>query len=71
MPAQIIDGRKISAEVTEELKEQVAKLKDEYGVQPGIAVVIIGDASICSISSRVIRVLRLSSIVFICFGSKV
>ena len=43
MPAQIIDGRKISAEVTEELKEQVAKLKDEYGVQPGIAVVIIGD----------------------------
>lgn len=43
MPAQIIDGRRISAEVTEELKEQVAKLKDEYGVQPGIAVVIIGD----------------------------
>ena len=43
MPAQIIDGRKISAEVIEELKQQVQSLKDSNGVQPGIAVVIIGD----------------------------
>ena len=43
MPAQIIDGRKISAEVIEELKQQVQSLKDSHGVQPGIAVVIIGD----------------------------
>lgn len=43
MSAQIIDGRKISAEVIEELKQQVSTLKSSYGVQPGIAVVIIGD----------------------------
>ncbi len=43
MPAQIIDGRKISAEVTEELKEQVKSLKENHDVQPGLAVVIIGD----------------------------
>ena len=43
MPAQLIDGRKISAEVIEELKQQVQSLKDTHGVQPGIAVVIIGD----------------------------
>lgn len=29
--AQIIDGKAISAEIREELKERVAKLKDEFG----------------------------------------
>ena len=43
MPAQLIDGRKISAEVIEDLKIQVQSLKSSHGVQPGIAVVIIGD----------------------------
>ena len=43
MPAQLIDGRKISAEVTEELKSRVQNLKDQHGLQPGLAVVIIGD----------------------------
>ncbi|NQZ56028.1 MAG: bifunctional methylenetetrahydrofolate dehydrogenase/methenyltetrahydrofolate cyclohydrolase FolD [Lentisphaeraceae bacterium] len=43
MTAQKIDGRKISAEVTEELKVQVEILKDQHGVQPGIAVVLIGE----------------------------
>jgi len=43
MSAQLIDGRKISAEVIEELKQQVQSLKETHGVQPGIAVVIIGD----------------------------
>lgn len=43
MPAQLIDGKKISCEVNEELKIQVAKLKKEFSIQPGIAVVIIGD----------------------------
>ena len=43
MTAQNIDGRKISAEVTEELKAQVETLKTQHGVQPGIAVVLIGE----------------------------
>ena len=43
MTAQKIAGRKISAEVTEELKVQVEILKDQHGVQPGIAVVLIGE----------------------------
>ena len=43
MAAQIIDGRRISVEVTEELKAQVEILKKDHDVQPGLAVVIIGD----------------------------
>jgi len=43
MSANVIDGRKISAEVTEELKLQVTQLKDQHGQQPGIAVVLIGE----------------------------
>jgi methylenetetrahydrofolate dehydrogenase (NADP+) / methenyltetrahydrofolate cyclohydrolase len=43
MAAQIIDGRKISATVTEELKLQVASLKEQHGIQPGLAVVLIGE----------------------------
>ncbi len=40
--AQIIDGKKISAEVREELKAEVAKLK-EKGLTPGLAVVLVGE----------------------------
>ncbi|MBI5453957.1 MAG: bifunctional methylenetetrahydrofolate dehydrogenase/methenyltetrahydrofolate cyclohydrolase FolD [Deltaproteobacteria bacterium] len=40
--AQIIDGKKISAEVREELKAEVAKLKKK-GLTPGLAVVLVGE----------------------------
>ena len=40
--AEIIDGRKIAAEIREEIKERVAKLKDK-GVAPGLAAIIVGE----------------------------
>lgn len=40
--AQIIDGKKISAEVREELKAEVAVLKSK-GITPGLAVVLVGE----------------------------
>lgn len=40
--AQIIDGKAISAQVKEGLKTEVSALKQK-GVQPGLAVVIVGD----------------------------
>lgn len=40
--AKIIDGRQISQQVKERVKEQVAALT-EKGVQPGLAVVIVGE----------------------------
>jgi methylenetetrahydrofolate dehydrogenase (NADP+)/methenyltetrahydrofolate cyclohydrolase len=43
MAAQIIDGKKISAEVNAETAAQVKWLKEEHGLQPGLVVVIVGE----------------------------
>lgn len=40
--AQIIDGKKISAEIRAEISAEVARLKSE-GVLPGLAVIIVGE----------------------------
>lgn len=42
MSAQILDGKKIAAEVRNEVKQEVLKLK-ERGITPGLAVVLVGD----------------------------
>jgi methylenetetrahydrofolate dehydrogenase (NADP+)/methenyltetrahydrofolate cyclohydrolase len=43
MAASIIDGKAISAQIRAELAGEVAKLKAEKGVTPGLAVVLVGD----------------------------
>ena len=40
---QIIDGKKVSAEVKASVKELTDALKAEHGITPGLAVVIVGD----------------------------
>jgi methylenetetrahydrofolate dehydrogenase (NADP+)/methenyltetrahydrofolate cyclohydrolase len=40
--ADIIDGRKIARDVSDELRERIATLKDK-GVVPGLAVILVGD----------------------------
>lgn len=42
MPAEIIDGRKIAAEIQEELKQRVEKLK-EKGVTPSLIAILVGE----------------------------
>ncbi len=42
MPAEIIDGRKIAAEVRGEVAEATASLADK-GITPGLATVVVGD----------------------------
>jgi len=42
MPAEIIDGKKVAAELRERLKEEVAALA-EKGVTPGLATVLVGE----------------------------
>ncbi len=42
MSAKIIDGKQIAADIREELKEEVAALK-ENGVVPGLGVILVGD----------------------------
>ncbi|KAJ6242085.1 c-1-tetrahydrofolate synthase [Anaeramoeba flamelloides] len=42
-PKNIIDGRKISRQVKEEVKEKIEELKKLHGKSPGLAVIIVGD----------------------------
>lgn len=49
--AQIIDGKKISAEIKEELKEQVAQMKKD-GIEGTLAVIQVGDDPASSVYVR-------------------
>ena len=43
MSAQIIDGKKIAAEVNEENRKEISSLARDCNLQPGLAVVLIGE----------------------------
>ena len=43
MSAQIISGRDIADEIRAELKDRAAHLKEESGVMPGLATVLVGE----------------------------
>ena len=42
MPAQIIDGKQVAADMRAELKTEVAKLQ-EQGITPGLGVILVGE----------------------------
>ena len=39
----LIDGKKVAAELREELKKEVSELKNKYNKVPGLTVILIGD----------------------------
>ena len=39
----IIDGKKVAAELREELKKKVADLKSTYNAAPGLTVFLVGE----------------------------
>ena len=43
MAAKIIDGKKIAAQIREELQKEIDELKSRHGVTPGLAVVLVGE----------------------------
>ena len=43
MTARIIDGKVISADVRARVADEVKRLKDEHGITPGLAVVLVGN----------------------------
>lgn len=43
MAATILDGRRLAGEIRAELATEVAKLRDEHNIVPGLAVVLVGD----------------------------
>ncbi|MDR9393528.1 MAG: bifunctional methylenetetrahydrofolate dehydrogenase/methenyltetrahydrofolate cyclohydrolase FolD [Roseovarius sp.] len=43
MTAQTIDGKAFAAKVREKVAAHVARLKDDHGITPGLAVVLVGE----------------------------
>lgn len=43
MTAQIIDGKAFAAQIREKVAAHVAHLKDQHGMTPGLAVVLVGE----------------------------
>ena len=41
--AQIIDGKLVSSVTRDEITNEVTSLKNEYGITPGLAVIIVGE----------------------------
>ena len=41
----LIDGKKVAAELREELKKEVLELRAKHNKAPGLTVVLIGDIS--------------------------
>jgi methylenetetrahydrofolate dehydrogenase (NADP+) / methenyltetrahydrofolate cyclohydrolase len=43
VPAQLIDGKAVAAALLERVAAAVARLRADHGLQPGLAVVLVGD----------------------------
>ena len=43
MTAELIDGKRIAAEVRAEVAEEVSEFRRSHGITPGLAVVLVGD----------------------------
>jgi len=43
MTAQIISGSEIAKQIREELKHEIAELKEKHNIVPGLATVLVGD----------------------------
>ncbi len=43
MAAQIIDGKAIAGQIYEEIRAEIADLREKYGIVPGLATVLIGE----------------------------
>ncbi len=54
MAAELIDGKKLAADLRAEIAAGVAKLKAEKGVTPGLAVILVGDnpASVSYVTAK-------------------
>ena len=43
MTARIIDGKSIAAELSEKIAAAAKRMTAEHGIEPGLAVVLVGD----------------------------
>ena len=54
MPGKLIDGRAIAEQINAETVAEIARLKEQYRLTPGLAVVLVGEdpASVSYVSSK-------------------
>ena len=54
MAAKIISGKEISAEIREELKQEVKELKEKHGITPGLVTILVGEnpASVSYVTAK-------------------
>ena len=54
MPATLIDGKAIAEQINAETVVEIARLKDQYHVTPGLAVILVGEnpASVSYVSMK-------------------
>ncbi|RMF88948.1 MAG: bifunctional methylenetetrahydrofolate dehydrogenase/methenyltetrahydrofolate cyclohydrolase, partial [Planctomycetota bacterium] len=54
MAAEIISGKEVAKAIRSELAEAVARLKEESGITPGLATVLVGDdpASVSYVTAK-------------------
>jgi len=50
--ARIIDGKAIAAQLRERVAAAAAALRDEHGIVPGLAAVLVGDDPACQVYVR-------------------
>lgn len=43
MPAELIDGKALAATMRQEIKDKTAELKAQFGVTPGLGVILVGE----------------------------
>lgn len=43
MPAKIISGNEIAKQIREELKQEIAELKEKHNLVPGLVTVLVGE----------------------------
>jgi methylenetetrahydrofolate dehydrogenase (NADP+)/methenyltetrahydrofolate cyclohydrolase len=43
MAAKIISGTQIAKQIREELKAEVAEMKEKHGVTPGLVTILVGE----------------------------
>lgn len=54
MSAKIIDGKSIAQEIREEIKKEVAELKEKHGIVPGLLTILVGEnpASVSYVTAK-------------------
>ena len=54
MAAKIISGKEIAAQIREELKQEVAELKEKHNIVPGLVTILVGEnpASVSYVTAK-------------------